>query len=208
MSQQNSAVSNSFLAIKGISVNFNNQSGLLASATQQDLFTKVSYVNGSNQTWGEFSGHLNKHEIDAEGMPVSVADLGSVLVLDPSAQFSLPSFLSASSLGQFQFQFQLTVENQFPFDIQPEIVVITVNSGIFSTTSGTSQIYTGMLTKEAVLSAKSSDVKVSSGDYERLVGGRRQSVFKRRGAGVSGAGISGAGLSGGASSRPVLSRLY
>lgn len=211
MSQQTIAHSNSFLAPQKISVTFNNSSGLLSTATQQDLFTKISYVNGSGQSWQEFSGAINVKSEDGSGKSKVVAGLGGVLVLDPCAQFSLPPYLSASSLGQFQFQFDLTVKNQFDYSVLPEIVIITVNSGVFSTVSGTSQIFTGMLTKEQVLSAKSSDAKVSSADLERLVGGK-QSVFKSRlgavrGSGISGGGASGGGISGG-SSRPNLSRLY
>ena len=39
-----------FLAIHGVSISFNNQSGILASATQQDLY-RYSVENGSNQSW-------------------------------------------------------------------------------------------------------------------------------------------------------------
>jgi hypothetical protein len=206
MSQQTIAHSNSFLAPENISVTFNNASGLLSTATQQDLFSKISYVNGSGQTWGEFSGLLGVHSADGKG--AVQCGLGGVLILDPSADFGLPPYLSASSLGQFQFQFTMTVKNGYEYPVAPEIVIITVNSGVFSTVSGTSQIFTGMLTKDAVLSAKSSDAKVSSGEFERLVGGK-QSVFKNRirGAGMSGGGSSGGGMSGG-KARPNLSRLY
>jgi hypothetical protein len=57
-----------------------------------------------------------------------------------------------------------------------------------------------MLSREAVLSAKSGDAKMSSADAERLVGGKLGSVMKRRFGGV--------GMSGGAASKPTLSRLY
>jgi hypothetical protein len=199
MSQQTIAHSNSFLAVTAISVTFNNASGLLASATQQDLFSKVSYVNGSDQSWPEFSGAVQNSALTGKG--TVVAGIGSVLVLDPVAQFSLPSYLSASSLGQFQLQFQLSVRNQFAYSIAPEILIIAVNSGIFSTVAGSSQVFTGMLTRASVLAAQSGDVKMSSGDLSRLVGGRLGSVLKRR------FGMSGSGMSGGASAKPSLSRI-
>jgi hypothetical protein len=82
-----------------------------------------------------------------------------------------------------------------------------MNSGVFSTVAGTSQIFTGMLSREAVLSAKSGgEAKMSSGDAERLVGGRLgSSVMKRR---IGGVGISGGGGMSGGASKPTLSRLY
>ena len=198
MSQQNAAIPNAFLAIEGVSVTFNNASGLLASATQHDLFSKVSYVNGSNQSWPEFSGKVQVSSGD--GKSASVAGLGACLVLEPTGQFALPPYLAASSLGQFQLQMQITVRNQFSYAIQPEICIIAVNSGVFSTVAGTSQIFTGMLSREAVLGAKAGDAKMSSGDAERLIGGKMgSSVMKRR--------IGGVGMSAGAKA-PTLSRLY
>ena len=197
MSQQNAAIPNAFMAIEGVSVTFNNASGLLASATQHDLFSKVSYVNGSNQSWPEFSGKVQVSSED--GKSATVAGLGACLVLEPTGQFALPPYLAASSLGQFQLQLQITVRNQFSYAIQPEICIIAVNSGVFSTVAGTSQIFTGMLSREAVLGAKAGDAKMSSGDAERLIGGKMGSVMKRR--------IGGVGMSAG-SSKPTLSRLY
>ena len=206
MARQTIAQSNAFLAIDSVSVTFNNASGLLASATTQDLFSKVSYTNGSGQSWLEFSGKCQSTDPLQPGYSKSVAGLGSVLVLDPVAQFSLPSYLSASSLGQFQLQMSITVKNQFSWAIQPEVVIIAVNSGIFSTVAGSSQIFTGMLTREAVLSAKAGEVKMSGDELQRLVGGGLGSAFKR----IGGTGYSGGGgISGGAKPvRSALARLY
>ena len=135
MSQQNWAYSSSFLTIDGISVNFNNSSGLLASATQQDLY-KLSNRNGSAQSFYEFQGKSVVND-NATGGVKTVATIGSLLVLNPVYDFSLPSYLSASSLGQYQFQFNLRVTNQFDYKITPELCIITVNSGLFCTQQGT-----------------------------------------------------------------------
>ena len=50
LSAQTGADSSTFLTITGLSVNFNNASGLLSSSSQQDLW-RMSARNGSNQTW-------------------------------------------------------------------------------------------------------------------------------------------------------------
>jgi hypothetical protein len=167
MTSQNSACSASFLSISGVQITFNNASGLLATARQQDLYSKVSYANGSQQNYLEFSGSAVNNN-PASGNVISIPTTGAILVLDPSKDFSLPSMLSASSLGQFQFQFNLTVKNQFPFAITPEIVIITVNSGVFVTQTGQSTIFTGLLTKEMVLSTKEQNPvpHISSGEYD------------------------------------------
>jgi len=172
MSQQNWAYTSSFLTITGISINFNNASGLLSSARQVDLYN-MSFRNGSQQSFYEFQGRAGINN-SASGVQNPVATTGSLLVLNPSIDFSLPSYLSASSLGQYQFQFNINVANQFPFTITPEICIITMNSGIFATQQGTSQIFTGILTKDQVLRTKEQNPvpQLETSEYQRLVGGK------------------------------------
>jgi len=205
MSEAKWGHTNGWLPIKSIAVTFNNAGGLLSTASQQDLFDKVSCKAGSGQTWQEFSGVLNT-------VGELVPGIGSVLVIDPSQHFNLPSYLSASVLGQYQFAFQLNVVNPYSYSVTPELVIICENSGVFSTMSGTSSIETGLLTKDAVLSVKSSGDELSRGDFDKLVGGGRQCGLARGGVGASGGGISGGvgmsggtGFSGGSAS---LSRFY
>lgn len=175
MSSQNWNYTSSFLPITKISVNFNNASGLLSTATQQDLY-KISFANGSSQSWAEFRGKadFNQPTGPNPGTITTVPTTGSLLVLSPVYNFSLPSYLSASSLGQYQFQFQLTVENDYDFAVTPEICIITVNSGIFATQQGTSQIFSGILTKEQVLRTKEQNPQsaLTSVEYQRMIGGQ------------------------------------
>jgi hypothetical protein len=177
LSAQNWNYTSSFLTINGISVNFNNASGLLSTATQQDLYN-ISYANGSSQTFHEFRGEAEFNN-NASGGTETIPTTGSLLVLSPVYNFSLPSYLSASSLGQYQFQFNMSVTNQYDFSVaQPEICIITMNSGIFATQQGTSQIFTGILTKEQVLRTKEQNPQshLSSTQYKRLVGGQLQNM--------------------------------
>lgn len=175
MSSQNWNYTSSFLTIDGISVNFNNASGLLASATQQDLYN-LSFRNGSSQSFYEFRGGADVNDNTTGGV-MAKPTTGSLLVLNPVYDFSLPSYLSCSSLGQYQFQFNLRVTNQYDFTVvQPEICIITINSGIFATQQGTSQIFTGILTKEQVLRTKEQNPvpHLDSVEYKRMVGGKLQ----------------------------------
>ena len=217
MSSQNWNYTSSFLTINNISVNFNNASGLLASATQQDLYN-LSFANGSAQSFYEFRGFADEAQLPpgaGQGGTVAIPTTGSLLVLNPVYNFSLPSYLSSSSLGQYQFQFNLTVTNQYDFSIvQPEICIITMNSGLFATQQGTSQIFTGILTKEQVLRTKEQNPvpHLASNEYKRLVGGklinrgmgslkkmipRLLDMKQMSGAGMSAGGASAGGLSGG-----------
>jgi len=208
MSAQTIACSASFLTIEGVQINFNNSSGLLATATKQDLYN-LSYRNGSSQSYNEFSGTVNKY-VAGTGNCSAVPSIGSVLVLNPVYDFSLPSYLSSSSLGQYNLQMNITVKNQFPYAITPEVVIMTVNSGVFVTQQGSSSIFTGILTKEVVLKTKEENPvpQLSSVEYKRLVGGKLsnmgmsnvRNMVRRKGGASSGGASSGGASSGGASS--------
>jgi hypothetical protein len=62
----------------GVTINFNNMSGILASATTQDLY-RYSVENGSNQSWLEYSGGANVPGAFSVGKVLPTT--GSMLVL-------------------------------------------------------------------------------------------------------------------------------
>jgi len=172
MNTQTVKDSSTFLKINSISVNLNNTSGLLSSATAQDLW-RISVNNHSTQSWAEFSSFTNNAD-NATGVGSQITTTGSLLVLSPAYDLSLPDFLSSGSIGQYNFQFSINVTNNNGSTITPEICIICVNSGIFTTVAGSSNIYTGILTKQMVLDSKTNDESVdpvSSVQYNRMVGG-------------------------------------
>lgn len=162
------------LAIKSISINFSNTSGLLSSASPEDLY-RMSLHNGSNQSWNQFRGLANKLIVPAAGITgvSNMSTNGAVLVLSPPYDMSLPDYLTSGSIGSYNFQFEIDVFNQTAGSITPELVVMTVNSGIFTTIAGSSNIYTGILTKQMVLDAKDmgSVNPVMSAEHKRMIGG-------------------------------------
>jgi hypothetical protein len=170
MSQQKSINSDSFFAIEGVSINFNNVAGILSSASVQELWT-LSKKAGSSQSYLEFLGKCNTSAVGGGNNTISTT--GSILALQPAYSFNLPEFLSASSLGSFNLQFDLTVRNQSPYTVAPEIVVLTITSGYMVVHQGTAQSFTGVLNKEMVMNAKDGSAvpRLSQSDYERLVGG-------------------------------------
>jgi hypothetical protein len=158
-----------FLTISGISINFNNQSGILASATQQDLY-RYSVENGSNQSWFEFSGLASVPD-PTSGMGKKIPTSGSLLVLEFGKDIQLTEdYYASGSLGNFNLQVILQVANQLPYAVTPEIVLITMNSGIFVNERGTSSTYTGILTKQDVLEA-SAQAPMFQSSVRRMVGG-------------------------------------
>ena len=172
MALQNWNDSASFAVLKQISVSFNNSAGLLSSAQPSDLW-KLSSINGSTQSFAEFSGYAYQSIYGAGGYNGLVGTTGSILVLDPALNFSLPPFLSASSLGAFSLQLQVQVENQADVAVPLELVIVCMNSGVFVVQQGLSSVFTGLLTKQAVLDAMSTKAAdtVSSMQLARLTGG-------------------------------------
>ena len=165
VTEQTITDTSSFLTIRSMSMNLNNQSGLLSSASAQDLW-RLSVKNGSQQTWSEFSGQAFVNSPDGEGGLVPTT--GSVFIVSPT-DLSLPDYLTAGSLGAFQLQFEASVYNQFNEVVNVELCVVACNSGIFVLQQGTANIYTGILTREAVLASKKEEPME---EPDRMIGGK------------------------------------
>lgn len=187
-----------FFPIKRLRVNFNNKAGLLTSATRWDLW-RMSVESGSNQTWAEFSGSAVQR-LDAVGQPINeIPTCGSVLALSMGRHIELDDVFAPGSIGQFQLQFSVEIENlsQIAYADNTELVLITMNTGVFVLERGTSQTYTAILSRSDVLSASSMPGYKSS-DVKRLVGGAMEDGYKSLvGLPDLGSGSSGAGESGG-----------
>jgi len=210
MNSQTIQDASAFMTINNISINLNNQSGLLSSASSYDLW-RMSVKNGSTQNWASFSG-LQQVSSPANGVGAVVNTTGSLLIIDPAYDLSLPDYISDGNLGNFNLAFQVGVSNTLSptggAAITPEICVITVNSGIFVTQQGVSSVYTGILTKEMTLNTKSRQQTsaMKSAEIKRMVGGSMlnmplhgivRAACKRFG-GVSSGGVpSGGATSGG-----------
>jgi hypothetical protein len=164
---------NSFLPIRNISINFNNSSGLLSSATPQNLW-RMSRINGSQQCWNEFWGYAGKANITATNTALTqylYNTSGSIIIINPSRDLSLPYYLSNGSVGNYNIQFKIDIINNTTENFSPELVLITANSGIMVNDNGNTEIYTGLLTKELVVNANLHKSSIPSASYNRLVGG-------------------------------------
>ena len=194
-----------FFPIKRLRVNFNNKAGLLTSATRWDLW-RMSVESGSNQTWAEFSGSAVVSTGTAGGVN-EIPTCGSVLALSMGKHIELDDVFAPGSIGQFQLQFSVEIENfdTVTYTDNTELVLITMNTGVFVLERGTSQTYTAILSRSDVLSASSMPGYKSS-DVKRLVGGAMEDGYKSLvglpdiGSGTSGGGTSGGGYSGGGQS--------
>jgi hypothetical protein len=152
------------------------QSGLLSNFLPVDLF-RASYEAGSQQTFNEFTGKLSAINVDNENDNAIMC--GSVLCLDFGQTINIPEdYFAPGSLSTTQLQVQVRFTNRLGVAITPELNIMIMNSGILSTSNGSSSAYTsGILSKQVVLDANLQD-PVSPVELNRLVGGGLFSGFK------------------------------
>lgn len=166
------------LPITGISVNFDNFAGLLSSHTQQQLY-KMSVHNGLEQDWLSWSGSAWEQTanatLGAAAVPVAtvpaglVPTVGGMLVLKPGRDIVLQAGQAPSLVGNFVLQFNLSLINNSKESVQPQIYVITANSGFFETIKGSSRVVKGVLTEQDIISAPVAPGG-TSGSLRRAVG--------------------------------------
>lgn len=166
--------SNYFLKINSISMTFNNKSGLLSSANTQQLYN-MSVKNSLQMSFYEFSGQgVSSTNTGDIGI---VPTIGSILVIDPSIDLSLPPNYADMSSGQYGIQFNVNVSNQTANALTPILYMCVVNSGIFITENGQSQFITGMLNQEQVLETRGKDAIIDKHTYENeIVGGSIENI--------------------------------
>ena len=165
--------SDSFFPITGIRVNWNNHSGLLSTEDEASLFN-ITKRNGVNTDWLRYSGSCNSGRALANANDNTQTPLcGSVLKLDLGRDITLEPYEASGSTGAYNLS--LTVSYRIPqgtvAGIVPELVCITINSGVFVINAGgTSQIFTAILNKSSVLDTIETE-PVHQQHIERLVGG-------------------------------------
>ena len=179
----------SYATIKGISINFNNQAGLLSSMTQEQLFQSGL----ANMSWDEFCGstvsaaaagsttnaglrepYLGLGARDASpGFQMSPTT-GTILVLNFAEVIQLTEeYYAPGSLGSFNLQLATQVQNN-QYEVWPEnsyeLVIIPMNTGVFVNERGTSSTFLSLLTKQDVLDALQQQ-PYSNFEMRRMVGG-------------------------------------
>lgn len=142
-----------YAEIQNISIQFENVSGLLASASEQDLYN-ISKQNGLNMSWTDWTGG------PVQGSSGIYGTCGSVLCICPGIDIGLPDNLSSGVVGQFMMQYNITLRNPNvgtnAKSINYMLYLITVDEGVWSITNGTSIPQgQGVVSQMDVLNAKS-----------------------------------------------------
>jgi len=165
-----------FLPISDISLQVFNQAGILASATQQDIY-RYARESGYTGTYLDFSGRAVKYSAPvAVGAnvhaPRVIRTSGSILCLEFGRHIPLESWYAPGSLTNTSLQYTITVNNYTANAITTgthELVLVVQNSGIMTVSKGTSSEYLGILSKSDVLDTLQQE-PMSQSEIGRLLG--------------------------------------
>jgi len=141
-----------FAQITNLSINWNNNSGLMSSAQPQDLF-KMSNKNQCNLSWEQFSKFV--------GSPVCV-EFGSDIALLPDE--------CPGMLGTYQLQLQANVTNLSAATINFDLYVITVSEGVFTITDNRAVSQIGVVSKMDVVNSNNAPM-VDYNELQKVYGG-------------------------------------
>lgn len=142
----------SFAGISNVSLLWNNESNLLASATEQQLY-QISKRNGSNLTWSqwhEYRGAVFKGEFGT--------DIGLIQGLSPGV------------MGQYTLQASVTFTNPSTDPVDYEFYLTTILEGSVELTENSLAVNLGNLTVAAVEQAEMG-AEVSHADAMSAQGG-------------------------------------
>ncbi len=138
-----------FASIVNFNMQFENRSGLFASASQQDLY-KIAIGNGCDMSWTEWSGGpVLSPALAAYGTT------GSVLCIEPGKDFGLPDNLAPGIVGNFMMQVNITAKNPSARNINYTLFIITVDEGTMTIQNGATILQgQGVINTSDVLFAK------------------------------------------------------
>jgi len=140
-----------YASISNINLQFENFSGLLASASQQDLYN-ISRNNGVNLSWVEWSGQ----PVHAGNLASRIGTVGSVLCIEPGKDFGLPDNLAPGVIGNFMMQITVTATNpNLSRAINYMLYITTVDEGTCTILDGSMILQgSGVISGMDVLNAK------------------------------------------------------
>lgn len=157
-----------FMKINSVNINWDNQTGLLSSATPLQLYN-ISAQNGLNMSFDEFNGLTQ--ELSAVGATRIKGLAGSVLCLELAKDLAVRSDQAPGSLSQINFQVTLNVTNVNQGAVRrPDLYVVAVYDGILEVGQNSARAYTGVITPADVLDARN-NYDISYSDVQKVYGG-------------------------------------
>lgn len=167
----------SFFRIEKFIFNWGVNTNLFAGASMKNMYD-ISVSNGYNRTWTEFNGISQRLSGPSNAPTLPLALEGPVICIVPGKDFGLPDDVAESVNGQWQYQFELSVQNIHPTaTYTPEIVIITVNDGTMVISNGTAVSQSAPLTRADVMNAPLEE-NINYNQLQSVYGGDFFNKFK------------------------------
>lgn len=142
-----------FMAINNVNIQFNNRSGIMSTASQEQLY-QMAVKNHCNMSWQEWSGYPQYSASNAYG--TSYNTVGSVCCFEFGTDIANQCETDAAGrLGQYQLQVNVSANNISGGTLNATLYLVVVYEGIFQIpSSGASMAQIGVLTADDVINAK------------------------------------------------------
>jgi hypothetical protein len=142
-----------YFGIRSISVNWNNNSGLLSAASTQDLY-EISVKNGYEGSLSQWSGGPVSRMLGGAATAY-YGTSGSVLCLEMGTDIALGPGECPGMLGTYQLQLRVDAINANTVDaITPTLYVIVISEGTLTIANNTTTAQIGVVTPQDDISAK------------------------------------------------------
>ncbi len=170
-----------FARIDNVNIQFMNQTGLLSSASVQQLY-EISVSNHCNMSFPQFYGYNLSAAGGLPGNTISgtpptpsqggnqINGIGSVVCIEFAKDISLPDLLAPGVSEQIMLQVTVNCTNLSYVPIFATFYIVTVLEGTFTIHNQNCMKNIGVLTKKDVLYASQSGV-VNYHDVEEVNGG-------------------------------------
>ena len=171
-----------FAAIKNLSIQWGNRNGVLASASQQQLFD-LACKNGCQMSWQAWSGQgLNKPALASAGFGTPAeqyAGTGSIIALD-TLDLGLGSLDAPGKIEQLMIQVRVDFQNVSSEPMDPTLYFVSVSQGVFTIYNGQASANIGVLTSQDILDAQQQTgaLNLSYAEVRRINGGNFLSSLK------------------------------
>lgn len=151
-------ITDCYMAISNITIQWANQNTVLSTATQDQLYN-ICLKNGSSQSWMEFTGEgVYNGAFPPNALSAKFGTVGSVICLSTAEQIQLDSSEAPGLNGQYQLQVTAYAQNKNSsgaWDNLPlTMYIVCVSMGTFTVTNlGAAQQQEGVLSATDIITA-------------------------------------------------------
>lgn len=165
------------LPISAISVNWGNQSQLLANYSEGELY-EMSVRNGLNMSYEDWRGEAYVAKVGDfavngnAGLVEKTPLVGGYIVIDTAKDLGLPMDQSPNEVAQITLQCNVTINNRSNDNIGAyDLFIVPITSGLFVSEAGQSSVYLSLLSRTMVVDSLEGKAEVmSQSDVKRMVG--------------------------------------